>query len=252
MSLNLQHFKANTIVSDYGFKSLQTESSHQSGWKKTVFETYEDASVPDKWTSTLIEECKKAKIEFFSSPYDFNSVDMLNKHGVAAHKIGSGDITWIEIIEYIAKSKVPVFIATGAADILDVKRAMNILIKEKAQICLMQCNTNYTGSEDNFRYINLKSPKYLQKALSGCRSWFVRSYPGHSTVLGAVSLGARVIEKHFTDDNTREGPDHLFSLNPKAWRDMVNATRELENSLGVEEKKLRITKKIQLFCNEEL
>jgi len=238
-----QHFKANTIVSDYGFRSLQSKSSHQSKWKKTVFETYVDASVPDKWTSILIEECKKANIEFFSSPYDFNSVDMLNKHGVAAHKIGSGDITWIEIIEYIAKSRVPVFIATGAADILDVKRAMRVLIKEKAKICLMQCNTNYTGSEDNFRYINLKVLNTYKELFPDVVLGLSDHTPGHSTVLGAVSLGARVIEKHFTDDNKREGPDHLFSLNPKTWRDMVDATRELENSLGIEEKKIEDNEK---------
>tara|TARA_B110000858_G_scaffold198358_2_gene264249 strand:+ start:5122 stop:6192 length:1071 start_codon:yes stop_codon:yes gene_type:complete len=238
-----QHFKASMIVSDYGFKSMQTKSSHQSVWKKSVFETYADASVPDKWTSTLINECKKANIEFFSSPYDFNSVDMLNKHGVKAHKIGSGDITWIEIIEHIAKSGIPVFIASGASDITDVDRAMAVLKKYHVPTCLMQCNTNYTGSLENFNYINLRVLKTYEKLYPDVVLGLSDHTPGHTTVLGAVSLGARVIEKHFTNDNKKDGPDHAFSLDPKSWREMVNSVRELECSLGLEEKKVEENEK---------
>lgn len=233
-----QHFKAPKIVSDYGFRNLNKLKSHQSGWKKSIYETYQDASVPDDWTLTLIDECKKAKIEFFSSPYDYESVDLLNKHDVKAHKIGSGDITWLEMIEYIAKSNKPVFIATGASDLADVERAMAVLYKFDIPVCIMQCNTNYTGSIDNFKFINLKVLQKYKVLYPNAILGLSDHTPGHATVLGAVSLGARVIEKHFTDDNNKIGPDHKFSLNPKNWRQMVDATRELELSLGIEQKKI--------------
>ena len=233
-----QHFKAPKIVSDYGFKNLNKVRSHQSGWKKSVYETYKDASLPDEWTELLIDECKKAQIEFFSSPYDYESVDLLNAHNVKAHKIGSGDITWLEMIEYIAKSNKPIFIATGASDLNDVKRAMDLLDNFDIPVCVMQCNTNYTGSVDNFKFINLNVLKKYKDLFPNAILGLSDHTPGHTTVLGAVTLGARVIEKHFTDDNNKLGPDHGFSLNPKTWREMIDSTRELELSLGIQEKKI--------------
>ena len=96
----------------------------------------------------------------------------------------------------------------------------------------MQCNTNYTGSIENFKFINLnvlnKYKKIFPKALIGLSD----HTPGHETVLGAVAMGARAIEKHFTDNTKRKGPDHPFSMDPKTWKLMVVATRNLEKSMG--------------------
>ena len=96
----------------------------------------------------------------------------------------------------------------------------------------MQCNTNYTASVKNFKYINLNVLKEYKKKFKNVILGLSDHTFGHSTVLGAVTLGARVVEKHFTDNNNRVGPDHKFSMNPKTWYEMVKATRELENSLG--------------------
>ena len=104
-----QHFTAKTIVSDVGFKTMGGKQSHQSSWKKSVFEVYEDASVPRDWTKELLNTCKEAKIEFFSAPYDFEAIELLNNLNVPAHKIGSGDITWTASLEKISKSGRPIF-----------------------------------------------------------------------------------------------------------------------------------------------
>jgi Sialic acid synthase len=109
-----------------------------------VFEVYQSASVPWEWTETLRKACDEAKIHFFSSPYDTEAVDMLNEH-VPAFKIGSGDITWIEMLEHIARKGKPVLLATGASDIGDVQRAVDAILRINPQLLLMQCNTNYTG-----------------------------------------------------------------------------------------------------------
>ncbi len=227
-----QHFKAEKIVSDEGFRALQTQQSHQKKWNKSVFEVYQDAVVPRDWTTELQKTCDDAGIDFFSAPYDFDAVSLLNEHNVPAHKIGSGDITWNAILKKIAQSERPILLATGASMVEDVVRAVDILMASKQPICLMQCNTNYTGDLANFRHIHLNVLKTYALMWPEVVLGLSDHTPGHATVLGAVTLGARVIEKHFTDDTTREGPDHAFSMNPSSWREMVDRTRELELALG--------------------
>lgn len=230
-----QNFRAARIVSDFGFRSMAGQISHQSKWKKSVFEVYQDASIPFEWTPVLKEECDKVGIDYFSSPYDFEAIDMLDPY-VPAYKIGSGDITWLEALEAMAMKGKPLLLATGAADMGDVQRAVHTILAINHQLVLMQCNTNYTASESNFDHIHLRvlltyHTLYPQLILGLSDHTF-----GHATVLGAVALGARVIEKHFTDNNDRVGPDHPFSMTPATWREMVNRTRELERALGSPEK----------------
>ena len=96
----------------------------------------------------------------------------------------------------------------------------------------MQCNTNYIVDVENFKYINLNVLKTYKTMFPNVKLGLSDHTPGDITVLGAVSLGAKMIEKHFTDDNNRKGPDHPFSMNPKSWGEMVDRTRILELSLG--------------------
>jgi sialic acid synthase SpsE len=226
-----QNFTAAKIVSDRGFRELGSQQSHQSTWKKSVYEVYASASVPWDWTPQLKEEADKIGIDYFSTPYDLEAVRMLDQY-VDVYKIGSGDITWPEMIASVASMKKPVLLASGASSIGDVQRAMDVLLERTDQVCLMQCNTNYTGTLENLRHVNLR-------VLTTFRAMYPNVVLGlsdhthkHATVLGAVTLGARVIEKHFTDDQSRTGPDHHFSLTPAEWREMVERTRELEASLG--------------------
>ena len=237
-----QHFSAKTIVSDKGFKSLGKKSSHQKNWGKSVYEVYKDASINLNWTRELKRTCDEAGIHFFSSPYSFDMVDHLDKF-VPAYKIGSGDINWLQIIEHISKKNKPVILASGASNFNDVINAVKVTRKHNKQIVLMQCNTNYTASVDNFKFINLNVLKEYKKKFKDIILGLSDHTFGHSTVLGAVTLGARVIEKHFTDDNKRDGPDHKFSMNPKTWREMIDATRELENALGDGIKKIEKNEK---------
>jgi N-acetylneuraminate synthase len=225
-----QHFRAAKIVSKFGFET-GPQLSHQSKWKRSVFEVYQSASVPWEWTERLKQACDEAKIHFFSSPYDMEAVDMLDKY-VPAFKIGSGDITWVEALEHMARKGKPVLLATGASDLGDVQRAVAAILAINDQLLLMQCNTNYTGSIENFRYVRLNVLRTFASMYPSLVLGLSDHTPGHAAVLGAVTLGARAIEKHFTDDRKREGPDHPFSLDPQSWRDMVDRTRELEYALG--------------------
>ncbi len=232
-----QNFRAAKIVSDYGFRSLGKQLSHQSKWKKSVFQVYQEASLPLEWTAELKAECQRAGIAYFSSPYDFEAVDALDPW-VPAHKIGSGDITWPEMLRHIASKGKPVILATGASNIGEVQRAVEEILAINAQLVLMQCNTNYTASRDNFAHIHLNVLRAYAALFPELILGLSDHTSGHATVLGAVSLGARVVEKHFTDDTSRTGPDHPFSMTPATWRDMVDRTRELELALGSSDKRV--------------
>lgn len=235
-----QNFKAKTIVSKKGFETMKGQISHQSNWKKTVYEVYEDASIDTTWTELLKKKCDEVGIEYMTSPYDFESVDSVEEY-VNAYKIGSGDITWIEILKYIARKNKPILLATGASTLEDVKRAMEALKNNK--IILMQCNTNYTGEKENFNYINLNVLKKYRELYPEIILGLSDHTRGYATVLGAIALGANVIEKHFTDDNNRIGPDHKFAMNPQNWREMVEASMDLYNALGDGEKRIEENEK---------
>lgn len=225
-----QNFKAPKIVSKNAFDAMPRQT-HQAGWSKSVFEVYSDASLADEWTEKLKEKCEEVGIEYMTSPYDFESVDWADKYS-NAFKIGSGDITWTEMLKYIAGKNKPVLLATGAADMCDVERAVSTVSQINKQLILMQCNTNYTVDDENFKCINLNVLKTYRQKYPELILGLSDHTPGHTTVLGAIALGARVIEKHFTDDNNRIGPDHKFAMNPKTWRAMVDESMKLYYALG--------------------
>jgi sialic acid synthase SpsE len=226
-----QNFRAPKIVSEYGFAHMAQQVSHQAWWEKSVYEVYEDASLPWDWTDTLKQECDRAGIDYFSAPYDFEAVDMLAPY-VPVFKIGSGDITWPEMLKKVAQKGKPVMLATGASDISDIQRAVNIILSINPQLVLMQCNTNYTASAENFEHIHLRVLNTYRVMYPAILLGLSDHTPGGTTVLGAIALGAAVIEKHFTDDRRRQGPDHVFSMDPRAWSEMVQRSRELEAALG--------------------
>jgi sialic acid synthase SpsE len=225
-----QNFEADTIVSDRGFKQLGG-LSHQAGWEKDVHDVYADASLDLDWTPALHEECERAGIEYFTSPYSLEITNAVDPY-VRLYKIGSGEITWAELLDHVAGKGKPVLLACGASDQHEVDAAVERILAVNDQLVLMQCNTNYTGSLENLHHVNLRVLETFRERFPQLVLGLSDHTPGHVTVLGAVALGARVIEKHFTDDRSRVGPDHAFSMTPDDWRDMVDRTRELEAALG--------------------
>jgi len=226
-----QHFDAPKIVSNYGFCNLGEPKTHQAKWDKPVFEVYEQYSINNDWNHILWETAREVGIDWMTTPYDKEATDRV-VNLLPAFKIGSGDITWLDSINYIASKGKPVFLATGASDLFEVEEAVNTILAINQQLCLLQCNTNYTGALENFKYVNLRVLQTYALHWPGMPIGLSDHTPGHATVLGAIALGARAIEKHFTDDTTRKGPDHGFAMDPRTWREMVDRARELENALG--------------------
>ena len=230
-----QNFDAPKIVSDYGFSHMNAQVSHQASWKKSVTEVYRAASIPFEWTLTLAEECNEVGIHYFSSPYDFESIDFLDSY-VEIYKAGSGEIDWIEALERMAGKGKPFFVATGASTIGEVQRAVHAILKINKQLVLMQCNTNYTASPKNYDHLHVNVLKTYATMFPDVILGLSDHTHSVAPVLAAVTLGARVIERHFTDSNDREGPDHKFAMNPENWAKMVEETRILERALGSPDK----------------
>ncbi len=232
-----QHFLADKIVNDKEFKKISEIKTHQSEWKKSVSQIYDDYHFKREWTDEIHKECIKANIDFSSTPYDLNAIKLIEKI-VPFIKIGSGDISWIEHIMECAKTNLPIIIATGASDEKDVDRAMSCLEKHAHSVCIMQCNTNYTTDKDKIKYVNLKALNYYRSKYPFAALGLSDHTLSDTSVIGAISLGAMFIEKHFTDDNSREGPDHKFAINPKNWKIMVQKSQEIYQELGNGKKKI--------------
>jgi N-acetylneuraminate synthase len=232
-----QNFKAETIVSSQGFKDLGKKMTHQAKWEKDVVDVYRDAELPMEWTEALVQACADNKIDYFTAPYDLDFIPYF-ANTMPYFKVGSGDITWSESLELMATQRKPILLATGASELWEVERAVNLISKYEIPIVLMQCNTNYTGNEDNFDYLNLLALNEFKNEFPGVILGLSDHSAGYVAVLGAVALGARAVEKHFTDDTNRPGPDHGFSLDPVTWKKMVDDTRILERCLGSGHKKV--------------
>lgn len=232
-----QNFKAETIVSSQGFKDLGKKMTHQARWEKDVVDVYRDAELPMEWTEALIKACEDNGIDYFTAPYDLEFIPYFAK-AMPYFKVGSGDITWSESLELMASQGKPILLATGASELWEVERAVNLIAKCNVPIVLMQCNTNYTGNEENFDYLNLLALNEFKEKFPNVILGLSDHSVGHIAVLGAVALGARAVEKHFTDDTNRPGPDHGFSLDPITWKKMVEDTRILERCLGSGHKKV--------------
>ena len=226
-----QHFRAETLVSKIQDKHTSGKLAHQTTWSKSAFETYRDFEIPLDWSEVLSKTAFECGIDYFTSPYDLDIIDSVAPF-VPVFKVGSGDITWIESIRKMATFGKPIIFATGASNQLDVDRVVVELEKANVPFCVMQCNTNYTGNVQNLKFLNLNVLKEYAKRYPGTVLGLSDHTEGHVSVLGAITLGARVIEKHFALEKSPLNPDKKFSLIPSAWAKMVSQSRDLYYALG--------------------
>lgn len=227
-----QAFTADKILSKPGFDGLK--QGFQSDWDKSVYEVYEDAELPRDWIDELAAYCETQGIDFLCTPYDREAVDLL-EDVVPAYKLGSGDITWIDFLKDVARKQKPIILATGASSLGDVERAVEAIRSTgNDDLILLQCVTNYPSE---FESANIRAMDTLQQAFQTPVGYSDHT-PGVTVPLGAVSRGGCVIEKHFTDDKSRDGPDHPHSLNPEELDRLVTEIRQMEQALGSPKKQI--------------
>jgi len=227
-----QSFLADKIVSAKGFASMQLKGVHGS-WGKPVNEVFKAAEFPRAWHKEIADYCKKIGIDFSTSPYDFEAVELCMELDIPFIKIGSGDITWLEMLEYIAKKGKPMFLATGDATMSEIDEALRVIESTgNTNIAIMQCITNYPSQIES---ANINVLKNYQTAFN-IQTGYSDHSPGPVVCLGAVALGAMVIEKHFTLSNKDAGPDHPHSMEADSFATMVKYIRQLESAMGTSRK----------------
>lgn len=168
-------------------------------------------------------------IDFSTSPYFKEAVDLCVDLDVPFIKIGSGDITWLEMLDYITRKGKPVMLATGDATMSEIDEAVRTIeATGNKDLVLMQCITNYPSKIESANVNVLKTYQSAFDVLTG----YSDHAPGHVVALASVVIGGRVIEKHFTLNKTDKGPDHPHSMEPQEFRFMVDSIREVERAMG--------------------
>ncbi|EOX1264584.1 N-acetylneuraminate synthase [Campylobacter upsaliensis] len=225
--VKFQTFKANSCVSVSAKKAkyqLETTAKEES-----QLEMIKKLELSYELHFELMKHCKKHGIIFLSTPFDLESVEFLRGLDLPYFKIPSGEITNLPYLKAVAKCKKRVLLSTGMANLGEIEAALTILRKNGTRnITLLHCNTEYpTPFED----VNLNALKTLKEAFK-LEVGYSDHTEGIVASLGAVALGAVVIEKHFTLDKTMEGPDHRASLEFEELRALCKGIRELEKALG--------------------
>lgn len=229
-----QTFDTSRIVSEGGFSLMQLKGVHGT-WGRTVSEVFKDAEFPIAWHQEIADFCRKIGIDFSTSPYFKEAVDVCVELNVPFIKIGSGEITWLEMIEYIASKQVPIMLATGDATMAEIDEAVRTIEKAgNTNLVLMQCITNYPSKIDSANVNVLRTYQSAFNVLTG----YSDHSPGHVVALAATVLGSRVIEKHFTLDKKAKGPDHPHSMEPNEFKFMVDSIREVERAMGTGRKQV--------------
>ena len=223
-----QTFTPETIVSEGGYSRMHLKGVH-STWGRSISEVFEDAKFPLEWHKEISDYCKKVGIHFSTSPYFKEAVDLCMELDVPFIKIGSGDITWLEMLEYIAGKGKPVMLATGDATMSEIDDAVRTIeATGNKDLILMQCITNYPSKIDSANVNVLKTYQSAYDVITG----YSDHAPGHVVALASVVIGARVIEKHFTLNKKDKGPDHPHSMEPHEFKFMVDSIREVERAMG--------------------
>lgn len=229
-----QTFTSEKIVSAKGFARMKLKGVHGS-WGRPVNEVFKDAEFPRAWHKELMNYCKKIGITFSSAPYDREGVDLLDDLGVDFIKIGSGEITWLEELEYIAKKGRPMILATGDGTLAEVDEAVATIERTgNNKLILLQCITNYPSKIESANINVIKTYQTAFDIITG----YSDHTPGDVVPLGTIALGGKVIEKHFTLNRNDKGPDHPHSMEPQEFKEMVRKAHLLEHALGSSRKEV--------------
>jgi len=227
--VKFQTFKAETLVTQTADKAeYQKEITNTD---ESQFEMIKKLELDRKTHEELIDYCKIKDIQFLSTAFDQDSIELLAELNIPLFKIPSSEITNLPYLRYIGKMGKPIIMSTGMSTLDEVHNALNILIEsgaKKDKITILHCNTEYpTPMED----VNLKAMLTIRDEL-GVKIGYSDHTLGIEVAISAVAMGATVIEKHFTLDRTLPGPDHAASLEPDELKSMVTAIRNIENAMG--------------------
>lgn len=225
-AIKFQTFRAENLVTKEAPKAEYQKETTGDG---SQFEMLKKLELSLEDHITLKRYCEEKGIMFISTPFDYESVDLLEKTDVLLYKVSSGDLTNLPLLSYIANKNKPIILSTGMANLGEVEEAVETISKAgNDRTILLHCTSNYpTAYED----VNLRAMLTMKEAFK-----LPVGYSDHTIgieiPIAAVALGAKVIEKHFTLDRNMKGPDHRASIEPDELKIMVRSIRNIELAMG--------------------
>ena len=233
-AVKFQTFKAKNVLSKNAPKADYQKQT--TNLRESQFDMIKRLELDERAHQELIAYCKKANIMFLSTPFDLDSVDLLNELGLQIFKIPSGEITNLPYLRRIGSLCKEVILSTGMSDLKEIGEAIKILTNAgtlKENITVLHANTMYpTPMED----VNLRAILTIQNKFDVAVGYSDHTL-GIEVDIAAVAMGATIIEKHFTLDKTMDGPDHKSSISPEELKAMVSSIRNIEKALGSSIKK---------------
>jgi N-acetylneuraminate synthase len=226
-AVKFQSFRADLLATRSAPKAAYQEramGAAESQWE--MLQRLElDAGAHDR----LMRHCRQVGIQFLSSPFDMESVDLLAAMDLPLFKVPSGEITNFPFLQHMARKRKPVILSTGMSTLGEVEEAVNVLQAAGVpRLSLLHCVTEYPAP---YAEVNLRAMLTL-KAAFGLPVGYSDHTPGIEIAIAAVAMGAEILEKHFTLDRSLPGPDHAASLEPEELGKMVVAVRNVEAALG--------------------
>lgn len=226
-AVKLQTYTADTMTIDCDRPEFQINSGLWSGFN--LYNLYQWAHTPFEWHKTLFDFAKELDITIFSTPFDETAVDLLEELGTPAYKIASFEIVDLPLIAYAAKTKKPMILSTGMASKDEIDDAISTATSAGCdQIAILHCTSSYPASFEDLNLVQI--PKMAESYLRPIG--FSDHSLGIAGATAAVSLGARIIEKHFTINPEDGGPDSAFSSGPEELKQLSKALKEAWQSLG--------------------
>jgi N-acetylneuraminate synthase len=242
--------------------SIEAKKIKPGNSNKSIYRIMEESALSESEERKLFQYVRSKKSIFISSPFSYAAADRLNKFGIPAFKVGSGECNNFHFIEYLCKFKKPIIMSTGMNSIASIRKSINIIRRKKIPLALLHCTNIYPTP---FNLIRLGCIAELQSAYKDC----VIGYSDHTvtnhTCLAAVSLGASIIEKHYVDSRTkRKGPDVVCSMDSNELKDLIAGSKNIFYDSGgkklpiKEEKKTinfafaSVVSKIKIIAGEKL
>ena len=227
--VKFQTFNANRLVTHTAKKADYQNLTTNS--KESQYEMLHRLELTDEMHDELIRYCEKRDIDFFSTGFDVESIELLDRLGMKCFKVPSGEITNLPYLRYIAQIGKPVIVSTGMATMGEIEAAISVFENagiSRDKITVLHCTTEYPTPMNE---VNLQAMQSLKKAF-GVKIGYSDHTRGIEVPVAAVAMGATVIEKHFTLDRNMPGPDHKASLEPDELKSMIVAIRNIESAIG--------------------
>lgn len=226
-AVKLQTYTADTLTIPSNEPCFQIKGTQWAG--RNLYELYREASTPWEWQEHLKRLANDLGLECFSTPFDSSAVDFLEGIGMPCHKVASFEIVDIPLLQKVASTGKPVIVSTGMASLAEIDEAVRVLRENGAgELTLLKCTSAYPAPPEE---ANLRTIPHLATTFN-CRAGLSDHTMGSSVAIAAVSLGACMIEKHFTLSREDGGPDSSFSMEPDEFKALARDIRTAEKALG--------------------